>query len=302
MLQREQRRLMFPRERRTCTPPRERRTCTPPRERRTCTPPRERRTLTPPLFLRYKQITNINLQNFDGNKRTTKEKTKNRKHHVFLIGDSIIQGQKTEFKRGLDEHKIFCRPKIRLPEAVHLVEDLRCKKEDIVIVLCGARDYPTWKRKEKRIRHEQAKKRTALPTNRYHVTSPLQQTSLAMQETLAKPQNYWQSDHDHWDTLNKTALSQHDNRLGQLKILVGNVQSLLPKMLELEAIASTLSHDIIAINETWLDLNGRHLPAEVSIKGYVLYNVDKPSHSNRGGGSLIYVKEKLQPQIKTACA
>ncbi|KAF2345810.1 Endonuclease/exonuclease/phosphatase, partial [Trinorchestia longiramus] len=70
-------------------------------------------------------------------------------------------------------------------------------------------------------------------------------------------------------------------------------------MSELEAIASTLSHDIIAINETWLDPNGRHLPAEVSIKGYVLHNVDKPSHSNRGGGSIIYVKEKLQPQIKT---
>ncbi|KAF2352730.1 SGNH hydrolase-type esterase domain [Trinorchestia longiramus] len=56
------------------------------------------------------------------------------------IGNSIIQGQKTEFKRGLDEHKILCRPKIRLPEAVHLVEDLRCKKEDIVIVLCGTRE------------------------------------------------------------------------------------------------------------------------------------------------------------------
>ncbi|KAF2357940.1 Endonuclease/exonuclease/phosphatase [Trinorchestia longiramus] len=70
-------------------------------------------------------------------------------------------------------------------------------------------------------------------------------------------------------------------------------------MSELEAIASTLSHDNIAINETLLDLNRRHLPAEVSIKGYVLHNVDKPSHSNRGGGFLIYVKEKLQPQIKT---
>ncbi|KAF2361681.1 SGNH hydrolase-type esterase domain [Trinorchestia longiramus] len=87
------------------------------------------------------KITNINLQNFDGNKRTTKEKTKNRKkRHVFLIGDSIIKGQKTEFKRGLNEHKILCRPKIQLPEAVHLVEDLRCKKEDIVIVLCGTRE------------------------------------------------------------------------------------------------------------------------------------------------------------------
>ncbi|KAF2357587.1 Endonuclease/exonuclease/phosphatase [Trinorchestia longiramus] len=70
-------------------------------------------------------------------------------------------------------------------------------------------------------------------------------------------------------------------------------------MSELQAIASTLSHDIIAVNETWLDLNGRHLPAEVSIKGYVLHNVDKLSHSNRGGGSLIYIKEKLQPQIIT---
>ncbi|KAF2352851.1 SGNH hydrolase-type esterase domain [Trinorchestia longiramus] len=88
------------------------------------------------------KITNINLQNFDGNKLTTKEKTKNRKkRHVFLIGDSIIQGQKIEFKRGLDEHKILCRPIIRLPEAVHLVEDLRCKKEDTVIVLCGTREF-----------------------------------------------------------------------------------------------------------------------------------------------------------------
>ncbi|KAF2343733.1 SGNH hydrolase-type esterase domain [Trinorchestia longiramus] len=88
------------------------------------------------------KITNINLQNYNENKRTTKKKTKNRKkRNVFLIGDSIIQGQKTEFKQGLDEHKILCRPKIRLPEAVHLVEDLRCKKEDIVIVLCGTREF-----------------------------------------------------------------------------------------------------------------------------------------------------------------
>ncbi|KAF2351762.1 Endonuclease/exonuclease/phosphatase [Trinorchestia longiramus] len=70
-------------------------------------------------------------------------------------------------------------------------------------------------------------------------------------------------------------------------------------MPELQTIALTLSHDIIAVNETWLDLNGRHLPAEVSMKGYVLHNIDKPSHNNRGGGSLIYIKEKLQSQIKT---
>ncbi|KAF2349530.1 hypothetical protein FHG87_019713, partial [Trinorchestia longiramus] len=128
------------------------------------------------------KITNTNLQNFDGNKRTTKKKTKNRKkRHVFLIGDSIIQGQKTEFKRGFDEHKILCCPKIRLPEAVHLVEDLLCKKQDIAI--------QHGKGKNSASDTNKPKKRTVLPTNRYHLTSPLQQTSLALQETLAKPQN-----------------------------------------------------------------------------------------------------------------
>ncbi|KAF2358621.1 hypothetical protein FHG87_010629 [Trinorchestia longiramus] len=150
--------------------------------------------------------------------------------------------------------------------------------------------------KEQRTRYKHAKKQTALPTNRYYLTSPLQQTSLALQETLAKPQNYRQPDHVHWDNLSTTALSQHDYRLGLLKILVGNVQSLLPKMPKLQAIASTLSHDIVAVNETRLDLSGRHLPAEVSIKGYISHNVDKPSHSNRGGGALICIKEKLQPK------
>ncbi|KAF2358518.1 Endonuclease/exonuclease/phosphatase [Trinorchestia longiramus] len=45
-----------------------------------------------------------------------------------------------------------------------------------------------------------------------------------------------------------------------------------------------------------------NLEMEVSIKGYVLHDVDKPSHSNRGGGSLIYINKKLQPQIKTKLA
>ncbi|KAF2367436.1 Endonuclease/exonuclease/phosphatase [Trinorchestia longiramus] len=69
-------------------------------------------------------------------------------------------------------------------------------------------------------------------------------------------------------------------------------------MLEIQAIASTLSHAVIAVNETWLDLSGRHLPAEVSLIGYVLHNVNKPSHNKRDGGSLIYIKEKLPSQIK----
>ncbi|KAF2353062.1 hypothetical protein FHG87_016181 [Trinorchestia longiramus] len=43
------------------------------------------------------KITNINLQNFDGNKRTTNEKTKNKKkHYVFLI---FSTAQKYEFPK-----------------------------------------------------------------------------------------------------------------------------------------------------------------------------------------------------------
>ncbi|KAF2369165.1 SGNH hydrolase-type esterase domain [Trinorchestia longiramus] len=86
--------------------------------------------------------TNIKLRNFDGKNRTTNEKTKNnkKKPHVFLIGDSIIQGQKTEFQQRLDKRKILCRSKIRVPEAVYLLEDLRCTKADVVIVLRGTQE------------------------------------------------------------------------------------------------------------------------------------------------------------------
>ncbi|KAF2354042.1 Endonuclease/exonuclease/phosphatase [Trinorchestia longiramus] len=39
--------------------------------------------------------------------------------------------------------------------------------------------------------------------------------------------------------------------------------------------------------------------SEATILGYVLHNDNKPSHSNKGGGSLNFMKEKLQPQIET---
>ncbi|KAF2368495.1 Immunoglobulin [Trinorchestia longiramus] len=94
-----------------------------------------------------------------------------------------------------------------------------------------------------------------------------------------------------------TKVDDTNRNLIQLKILVGNEQSLLPQMHEIQAIVSTLSH-IIAVNGTWLDLNRRHLPAEVALRGYAFNNVDKPSRSNRRGGSLSYIKEKLQLQIK----
>ncbi|KAF2365685.1 hypothetical protein FHG87_003549 [Trinorchestia longiramus] len=49
-----------------------------------------RREQCMPMKTRINCVTNINQQNFDGNKRTTNEKTKNKKKpHVFPIGDSI---------------------------------------------------------------------------------------------------------------------------------------------------------------------------------------------------------------------
>ena len=53
--------------------------------------------------------------------------------------------------------------------------------------------------------------------------------------------------------------------------------------------------DVIALNETWLDTQNKHLLAEVSIHGYKVFHEDKPSPSGRGGGSIMYVKNTLNP-------
>ena len=47
--------------------------------------------------------------------------------------------------------------------------------------------------------------------------------------------------------------------------------------------------------ETWLDILDKHLLAEVSIQGYKVFSVDKPTPSKRGGGSIMYVKNSLNP-------
>ena len=52
---------------------------------------------------------------------------------------------------------------------------------------------------------------------------------------------------------------------------------------------------IIALNETWLDSKNKHLLAEVAIHGYKVFHVDKPTPTGRGGGSVMYVKNTLNP-------
>ena len=78
-------------------------------------------------------------------------------------------------------------------------------------------------------------------------------------------------------------------------MLSANVQSLPPKVDELIALTKIENFYSIGLNETWLDALDKHLLAEVSIQGYKIFSVDKPTPSNRGGGSIMYVKNSLNP-------
>ena len=78
-------------------------------------------------------------------------------------------------------------------------------------------------------------------------------------------------------------------------MLTANVQWLLPKIDELIALLQVENFDVIALNETWLDTKNKHLLAEVSMHGYKVFHVDKPTPSGRGGGSIMYVKNALNP-------
>ena len=41
-------------------------------------------------------------------------------------------------------------------------------------------------------------------------------------------------------------------------------------------VGAYLNFDIIGLNETWLDTLDKHVLAEVSIQGYMIFSVDKP--------------------------
>ena len=73
-------------------------------------------------------------------------------------------------------------------------------------------------------------------------------------------------------------------------MLTANVQSLSPKIDELIALIQVENSDVIAVNETWLDTQNKHLLAEVVIHGYKVFHVDKSTPTGRGGGSIMNVK------------
>ncbi|MCP4269715.1 MAG: hypothetical protein GY777_29775 [Candidatus Brocadiaceae bacterium] len=89
------------------------------------------------------------------------------------------------------------------------------------------------------------------------------------------------------------------NRAEQnLKVYYTNSRSLGNKMDVLRTLVSTENIDIIAITETWINLDNKHFKTEYLIDGYNLYNTDRNSCS-KGGGVAMYVRDSLKSSIKT---
>ena len=82
-----------------------------------------------------------------------------------------------------------------------------------------------------------------------------------------------------------------------LKVLTTNVQSLLPKIDELIALIQVENFDVIALNETGLDTQNKHLYLQkfpyMVTKVFMWTN--QLHRSGRGSGSIIYVKNTLNP-------
>ena len=85
-------------------------------------------------------------------------------------------------------------------------------------------------------------------------------------------------------------------------MLTAKVQSLSPKIDKLIKLIQKENFDVIALNETWLDTQNKHLLAEVAIHGYNVFHVDKPTPTGRGGGSIKYVQNTLNQVERKASA
>ena len=114
---------------------------------------------------------------------------------------------------------------------------------------------------------------------------------------LHTPQISLSSPHRKPPLTNAGRLIQPNNLL---KVLTANVQSLSPKNEELIALIQVENFDAIAktsmqINETWLDTQTMHLFAEVAKHGYKVFHVEKPTPKGWGGGSIMCVKNTMNP-------
>ena len=73
------------------------------------------------------------------------------------------------------------------------------------------------------------------------------------------------------------------------------MQSLSPNINELIALTQVENFDVIGLNESWLDNQNTQLHVEVVLHGYKVFHVDKQTPTRRGGGSIIYINNTLNP-------
>ncbi len=94
-----------------------------------------------------------------------------------------------------------------------------------------------------------------------------------------------------------TSRQQHRGRSrirqkGWLKVYSTNCRSLRNKVDLLMGKACVENFDIIAVTETWIDINSKNFLSEFKIEGYKLFHEDRKGRKE--GGVVIYVKDTLR--------
>ena len=77
---------------------------------------------------------------------------------------------------------------------------------------------------------------------------------------------------------------------------------LSPKIDGLIALIQVENFDAIVLNETWLNTQNKHLLSKLAIHGYKVFLVDKPTPTGGEGGSIMYVKNTLNPVERKSSA
>lgn len=69
----------------------------------------------------------------------------------------------------------------------------------------------------------------------------------------------------------------------------------MPEIDLFQTIVKTYGYDIVGINESWLDMNGRNFYGEIGIRWFRNFSVAMSFPSKSGGGSVFYAKTILRP-------
>lgn len=97
-----------------------------------------------------------------------------------------------------------------------------------------------------------------------------------------------------FQTLNNAKIIS-DSRSKPKGILVGhiNIRSIVNKTEQMEHLLSESNIDILGVSESWLTHSSS--TAAISIAGYNVFRKDR--ESGKGGGVLIYVREKFKCEL-----